>query len=103
VQIVGDVGHSIPRIYADVYNKQEDHKESIIEIEGKLYGQVVSILIDPGSIYIYVNLDLVDNYGFRREVHVESWLVQLGISTKKRVHHWVRACAFELNCMPKIA
>ena len=30
----------------------------------------------------------------------ESWLVQLVFSTKKRVHHWVRACAFELNSMP---
>ena len=25
---------------------------------------------------------------------------QLAIGTKKRVHHWVRACAFELNGMP---
>jgi len=33
-------------------------------------------------------------------VHVEYWLVQLAIGTMKRVHHWVRACAFELNDMP---
>jgi len=26
--------------------------------------------------------------------------VKLAIGTKKRVHHWVRACAFDLNGMP---
>ena len=78
-----------------------DHRASIIEMEGKLYDQVVSILIDPGYNYSYVNLDLVDKCGLNKEVHVESWLVQLAIGTKKRVHHWVRACSFELNSMPK--
>lgn len=33
-------------------------------------------------------------------MHVEYWLVLLAIGTKKRVHHSVRACAFELNGMP---
>ena len=26
--------------------------------------------------------------------------MKLAIGTKKRVHHWVRACAFDLNGMP---
>lgn len=33
-------------------------------------------------------------------MHIESWLVQLAIVTKKRVHHWVRYCEFKLNGMP---
>ena len=65
-QIVGDVGHNIPKIYALVDNKKTDHHESIIEMEGKLYGQVVSILIDLGSNYCYVNPDLVDKCGLRK-------------------------------------
>ena len=32
-------------------------------------------------------------------MHENSWLVQLATSTKKIVHLWVRACAFELNGM----
>lgn len=36
-------------------------------------------------------------------MHVVSWLVHLAIGTKKRVHHWVRACAFESNRMPTLA
>ncbi len=66
----------------------------------KLCDQVVSIFIEPGSRYSYVSLDLVDKCGLSKEVHVESWLVQLATSTKKRVYHWVISCAFELNGMP---
>ena len=43
---------------------------------------------------------MVDKFGLRKEVHVEFWLVHLATGTKKRVHHWVKACAFELNSMP---
>jgi len=83
-------------------NRQADHQESIIEMDCKLCDQAVSILIDPGSKYSYINPNLVDKCGLRKEVHAKSWLVQLTISTNKRVHHWVRSCAFELNCMPTI-
>lgn len=100
VQAVGVVGQSIPQIYVEFDNKQEDHQASIIEMEGKLSHQVVSIFIDPRSNHIYVNVDLMDKCGLRKEVHSESWLVQLAIGTKKIVHHSVRGCAFELNRMP---
>ena len=57
-------------------------------------------MIEPGYNFSYVNLDLVDKCGLRKELHVYSWLVQLDTSTKKIFHHWVRACGFELNGMP---
>jgi len=69
-------------------------------MDGKLCDQIVSILINPASNYSYVNHNLVDNYGLNKQVHAESWLVQLATGTKKRVHHRVRACSFELNGMP---
>eukprot|EP00253_Pinus_taeda_P026781 PITA_26781 len=68
-------------------------------MEVKLCDQVVSILIDPGSNYIYISFDLVDKCCLNKEVNVESWLVQLATSTKKRVCHWIRYCEFELNVM----
>jgi len=80
-------------------NKQVDHEASIIEMDSKICDQVVSILIDPGFSYSYVNPDLVDKCGLNNEVHANSWLVQLATGTKKRVHHWVRSCAFDLNGM----
>jgi len=66
---------------------QADHQASIIDMDGKLCDQVVSILNDPRSNYSYVNPNLVDKCGLNKEVHAESWLVQLAIGTKKRVHH----------------
>ena len=84
---MGDVGQSIPWIYTALDNRQTDHLTSIIEMEGKICDQVVSILIDPRSNDIYVNLDVVDKCGLCKEVHAESWLVQLAIGTKKIYHH----------------
>jgi len=94
------VSHNIPRIYAVMDNMQADHQVFIIEMDGKICDKVVSIFIDLGSNYIYINHDLVDNCGLRKVVHAKSWLVQLAIGRNKRVHHWVKYYAFELNGMP---
>ncbi len=80
-------------------NKQVDHQESIIEMDDKLCDQVIFILIDPRYNYSYVSPHLVDKRGLIKELHVESWLVQLAIGTKKQFHHWVRASTFYLNGM----
>jgi len=52
-------------------------------MDSNLCDQVISILIDPGYNYSYVSLDLVDKCGLSKELHVESWLVQLDTCTKK--------------------
>ena len=80
---VHDVCHSIPRIYAVVDSRQADHQALIIEMYGKICDQVFYILIDPGSNYRYINLDLVDKCGLRKEVHAKYLLVQLSINTKE--------------------
>jgi hypothetical protein len=49
VATVNDVARSIPRIYTTMENRQEDHQDSVEELEGILTGQKISILIDPGS------------------------------------------------------
>lgn len=64
-------------------------------MDNKICDQVVSILIDLGSNYSYVNPDLVDMCDLNKEVHEESW----DKGKKKWFHHWVRACTFDLNGM----
>ena len=64
-------------------NRQAYNQASIIELEGKFCDQVVSILIDPGSNYSYVNPNLLDKCGLNKELHAEPWLVQLTTCTKK--------------------
>jgi len=44
-------------------------------MDGKFFDQVISILIDLGSNYVYVSLHLVDKFGLSKELHAESWLV----------------------------
>ena len=100
MQTVGNVGQSIPRIYAIVDSRQEEHHVSIIEMDDKICDQAISILIDRRSNYKYVSPYLVDKCGSSKELHAKSWLVQLATGTKKRVHHWVRYCVFDLNGMP---
>jgi hypothetical protein len=47
--IINDVARSMPRIYAAMDNKQDDHQASVVEMEGMIANHLVSILIDPGS------------------------------------------------------
>ena len=49
MHIIAGVGHNIPPIYVVVDNKKADHQASIIDMDGKLCDQVVSILIEPRS------------------------------------------------------
>jgi len=50
-------------------NKQAEYHASIIEKEGKLCDQVISILIDPRSNYSNVSPDLVDKCGLSKDLH----------------------------------
>ena len=58
-------------------------------MEGKLCDQIVSILIDLGSNYSYISPNMVDKCCSSKEMHVESWLMQLAIGTKRSINHWV--------------
>lgn len=60
--MVGDVGHSAPWIYATLDNRQANHWAYVINMDGKLCEQVVSILIDSRSNYSYVDPNLVDKF-----------------------------------------
>jgi len=91
---VGDVTRDLARFYAAADNHQADHQESIIETKGKLCNQIVSILIDLGFNYSYINVEIVEKCNFAKEFHEEPRLVQLETRTKIRISHWVRSCAF---------
>ena len=46
---VGQVARAIPRIYATLEDRQEDHQSTVVEVASKIVEQSVSILIDPYS------------------------------------------------------
>ena len=57
--IIGDVAQNIPRINATLEDRQVDYQPIMIELEGKLLSQSVSILIDAGEIICYVSPKIV--------------------------------------------
>ena len=53
---VGQVARVVPRIYAALEDRQEDHQSTMVEVAGKIVEQSISILIDPSSTHSYLLL-----------------------------------------------
>ena len=70
------VARAIPRIYAALEDRQEDHQSIMVEVVGNIVEQFVSILIDPGSMHSYITPRVVENCTFKKVKHRKSWLVQ---------------------------
>lgn len=54
------MARNIPRINVALEDRQEDYQPTMIELEGKLLSQLVSILVDPGENLSYVIPKLVE-------------------------------------------
>jgi len=59
----------MPRIYAAMDNKQADHQDSVVEMEGMIASHLVFILIDLGSNLSYVAPQAVDKYKLQQHKH----------------------------------
>jgi hypothetical protein len=94
---VNDVARSVPRIYAVVENRQADHQASVVELEGIITNQPISILIDPGSNLSYISPRVVEACSLQRKKHARAWLVQLATGTKRKVVEVIEACPIEMN------
>ena len=57
---MGDIARSIPRINATLEDRQADFQPTMIELEGKLLSQTVSVLVDPGASLSYISPKLVE-------------------------------------------
>ena len=69
----------------------------MVEVEGKIAEQSISILIDPGSTHSYITPRVVDNCSFKKVKHRKSWLVQLATGTKRKVSEVVEKCPLVMN------
>jgi uncharacterized cupredoxin-like copper-binding protein len=54
------MGRSMHKINAIVEGRQVDHQSTIVEVEGKIHDNHISILIDPGTSMSYVTPGLVE-------------------------------------------
>ena len=57
--MVEDIART-PHIYASLDGQQEDHQDTMVEIEGKILKNSISILIDLGAFRSYVSPKIVD-------------------------------------------
>ena len=71
-----------PYIYVALDDRQADHQDTMVEIEGKILKTSIYIPIDPGSCQSYVSPKIVDVCKLGKVKHDKPWLVQLGTSIK---------------------
>jgi hypothetical protein len=70
-----NMGRKIPRIYASLDNKKEKYQSHMIEVEGMINNQTISILIDSGASHSYIDPKVVESLHLLRRKHGKSWLV----------------------------
>jgi hypothetical protein len=92
-----DMGISVPRIYATLDNKQAEFQSHMIEVEGKLNNQTISILIDSRASESYIDPKMVEILQFPRNKHGKSWLVQLATGDKRKINEMVKTCLMDMN------
>jgi predicted aspartyl protease len=69
----------------------------MIEVEGKIINQPISILIDSGENHYYIDPEIVDRLQLEKSKLGKTSLVQLTTGTKRRIHDMVRSCSISLN------
>ena len=69
----------------------------MVEIEGKIFNNSISILIDLGAFQSYVSPKIVDVCKLGKIKHDKPWLVQLDTCTKYKVLEIVKECDVNLN------
>ena len=87
----------IPKNCTLLEDHQVGHNSTMVEVEGEIVEQTVSILINLGSTHSYITPGLIEMYTFKKSKHRRSWLVQLATRTKKKVSKLVRKCTLVMN------
>jgi hypothetical protein len=74
-ETIEDMGISMPRIYAALDNKEAEFESHMIEVEGKINDQPISIFIDSRYIHNYIDHKMVERFHLTRSELGETWLV----------------------------
>ena len=64
---VNDIARNIPTINAALENQQAEHQATMVEMEGNIVDQSVTILIDPGASLSYISPQVVDKCNLKTE------------------------------------
>ena len=69
----------------------------MIEVEGMIHNQSISILIDSRASHSYIHPSLVERLHLVKCKHDRSWTVQLATGTKRKVSELVKRCPLDMN------
>jgi hypothetical protein len=69
----------------------------MIEVEGMINNQTITILIDSGASHSYIDPKMVESLHLPRNKHGKSWLVQLATRAKRKVNEMVKSCLLDMN------
>jgi hypothetical protein len=68
---IGVMGRSVHRINVVVDGRQDDHQSIIMEVEGKIHDNHISILIEPRASLSYVTPGLVELNKLKKVKHAK--------------------------------
>ena len=94
---VGQEARIIPKIYAALEDHWVGHNSAMVEVEGEIAKQAISILIDPRSTHNYITPRLVEIGTLKKSKHRRSWLVQLAIGIKNKFSEVVTKCPLVMD------
>ena len=87
-ETVGQEARIIPKICAMLEYHQEGHNSIVVEVEGEIAEQTISVLIDPGSTYNYITLGFMEMCTLKKSKHRRSWLLQLATGIQRMPVRW---------------
>jgi hypothetical protein len=91
------MGKSIPIIHASLEDRQAKYQSNMIEVEGKIINQYVSILIYSGASNCYIIPKIVDRLHLDKIKIEKQSLVHIDTGTKRRINEMVRGCPLCLD------
>jgi hypothetical protein len=91
------MGGNMPKIYATLDNKHVEYRSPMIEVEGKIDNQPITILIDYGATHSYIKSNIVEIFHLQRSKNKKFWLFQLATWAKRKINELVKDCPIGMN------
>ena len=83
--IVRKLGKRFHWINASLEDRREDHQSTIVDIEGTISNQSLSILIDPRETLSYITPKVMEDCELAKIRHEKPWSVELATGARKKV------------------
>jgi hypothetical protein len=91
------MGRSMHKINPVVDDRKVDHQSTIMDVEGKIHDNCISILIDLGASLSYITPGLVELNKLKKVKHAKSWLIQLATWAKRKVIDFIPECEINID------